>query len=206
VHPKTRRNGSTSSFPPLPPAELVAVRHNDVFVIGIFGDNGHWARHLGGLRLVHAALESLVLHPVQCDELAFWFASEAGGSHISSGCYDFITIGGQPAGSHDAKNGKHGEEQAVRSLLSPQFTVEPSGAPRDVLNLMRTNTLLTRLSAHLTEDELGEVASAKRPPTTLFNTATNELVQATCFGRACREVFRRAGWSAPAPPCRECGC
>ena len=190
--------------PTIPPAELVAVRHAGVFVIGIFSDNGYWGRQLGGIRLVQAALNDLVLHPVQCDELALWFASEAGGAHTSSGCYDLITVGSQQLSSPDDPTGQLGNE-APRSLFSPQFVVEPSGAPRDVLNLMRTNTMLMRLNAGLTEDDIASVSTAERPPSTLYNTATQALVQADCFRRSCREVLRKAGWTAPGTPCLACG-
>lgn len=63
---------------------------------------------------------------------------------------------------------------------------------------MRTNTMLMRLSAGLTEDDIASVSTAERPPSTLYNTATQALVQADCFRRSCREVFRKAGWTAQA--------
>jgi hypothetical protein len=177
--------------PKTPPADLVAVRYNDVFVIAVFGDNGYWGRHLGGLRIVQEASATLVLHPVQCDELKLWFASEVGGAHTSSGCYDIFTT------AH--------EDQAPRSVFISQFRVEPTGAPRALLNLMRANSLLKRLNVEIGEADLNAIAAAERPPTTLANGTSQELVQVTCFERSCPEVFRLAGWTVSDAKCSQCG-
>lgn len=176
--------------PETPPAQLVALRHNDVFVIGIFGDNGYWARRFGKLRIVQA-FQEVVLHPVQCDEIMLWFASEAGGAHMSSGCYNLVTVAGKDRTTH--------------ARFFPQFSVEPLDPPRGMLNLMRVNTLLRRLNREVSTKELKAIAEAERPPTTLYNAASQELVQATCFERSCTAVFRLAGWRSSGPPCPSCG-
>lgn len=176
-------------IPKMPPADLVAVRCNDVFVIGIFGDNGYWGQKLGGIRIVHEALSSLTLHPVQCEELMVWFASEVG-AHTNSGCYDFVTTV---------------RDHIPHTIFAPQFEVSPTGVPIGLLNQMRVDSLLTRLNIDLTEDDRKAIRAAAYPPTTLFNTSTQALVQATCFERTCRGVFRKAGWVAPGAKCGACG-
>ncbi|MDO3397287.1 MULTISPECIES: hypothetical protein [Nocardioides] len=188
--PDAKENRFDYFVPTMPPADLVAVRCNDVFVIGIFGDNGYWGEQLGGIRIVHEALSSLTLHPVQCEELAVWFASEVGGAHASSGCYDFVTTV---------------RDETPHTVFLPQFEVSPTGVPIGLLNQMRVKSFLRRLNVDLSEDDGKAIGSAPHPPTTLFNNSTQALVQATCFERSCRDVFRQAGWVAPGPECVACG-
>lgn len=188
--PAAEENRFDYFVPKVPPAEMVAVRCNDVFVIGIFGDNGYWGEKLGGIRIVHEALSSVTLHPVQCDELMVWFASEAGGAHASSGCYDFVTTV---------------RDDMPHTIYIPQFEISPTGVPAGLLNLMRVDSFLMRLNVDLSEDDREAIQASAYPPTTLFNNSTQALVQATCFERTCRGVFRQAGWAAPGPECPACG-
>jgi hypothetical protein len=175
--------------PTMPPADMVAVRCNDVFVIGIFGDNGYWGERLGGIRIVQESLSALTLHPVQCDEIAVWFASEVGGAHASSGCYDFVTT------VHD---------DTPHTVFLPQFEVSPTGVSTGLLNQMRVNSFLRRFNVDLTDNDRNAIGAAADPPTTLFNSSTQAVVQATCFARTCRDVFRQAGWVTSGPECVEC--
>lgn len=170
-------------------SDMIAMRAGEVFVIAVFGDNGYWGHKLGGIKLVQAAMSSLVLHPVQCVELMMWFAAELAG-HDSSGCYDMITVvddGGVPL-----------------TQFMPRFAVERNGAPQELLNRMRVASLFERVGFEADESLLGRAAEG-RFATTLVNATTNELVQSECFELGCLDVFYRAGWDVGGEQCGVCG-
>ena len=175
--------------PALPGTDAIFIRIGTTFVVCVFGDNGHWSRRFGQIRVVQAALSELALHPVQCIELMAWLASELAG-HDSFGCYDMLTT--------------IADDGLPRTAFFPKFKVEREDVPQSTLNVARVGGMLQRLGFP-PQQEVLEGAAAGRFPTTLVNVSRDELVQAECFELNCPGISHRAGWTVSSSPCAKCG-
>ena len=188
--------------------DMIAVRMGEVFAVGVFGDNGHWASEFGGVRLVEYALSDMALHPAQCTEVTAWLGSLLAG-HDAGGPWDLITMAESPAA--EGISGRSRESVSatpspgITTIFRSNFSVTKNDAPAEMIHLMRVNSLLDRLGMELEADQLQQVAEGAWRPTLLLNVRTDEPVQANCFEPVCPDLFRRAGWIVNLPRCPKCG-
>lgn len=171
------------------------LRFNDVYMLAVFGDNGHWQRALAGSR-AHTACEALTLHPVQCSEVMLRYYTHFL-AHRSSGCFHILEIG----------DGDRALPGGVQRLFAPGFTVEPDPSPPGMLDRTFAATFMKRAFDYDAPASLLDEASRGQLPTCLFNPRTDHPVQADCFELPCPAVRARAGWTIDPtePACRRCG-
>lgn len=175
--------------------DFISVRINDVFAMCVFGENGHWQRALGGSP-PELACQQLALHPVQCTEAMFRVYTLTA-AYQSSGCFDMIEIG---TGGRTLPGG-------VQRLFIPQFSVQPTGVPTNILDLAFVEALFNRSFGASTPQSLLDDAKEGRVPTCIRDPYSGEPVQAQCFEPGCTDVLLRAGWvvGPSGQPCKRCG-
>jgi hypothetical protein len=182
-------------FVPSLATDFISLRVNDVFVMCVFGDNGHWEESLAG-STADLACKQMALHPAQCIEAMFRVYSHTA-AFASSGCYDLISVG----------DGDASLPGGVQRLFVPRFVVESRGIPRTAFDRAFSAAFLDRaFGMPMTESVLAQ-AERGSVPTCLFNPVTGEPVVTTCFEPTCPALRLTAGWVLdPAePPCHRCG-
>lgn len=203
--PQTRFDFFVSTFADV---DLISVRMGEVFIVAIFGDNGHWVDAFGSMRIVQHAAREMTLHPAQCSEISVWLTCLAA-AHDKSGCWNFVTIAGSPEA--DAAPAPPGTPDAPippsgsRTLFASNFEVVANNAPAEAVQFLRANSFLSRLGFQMTPDELASAREGTYSPTLLLDVRAHEPVQAACFELRCPGLFHLAGWRTALPTCPECG-
>jgi hypothetical protein len=182
-------------FVPNVGTDFIALRVYDVFVMAVFGDNGHWERALAGTH-GHLACQTVVLHPAQCTEAMLRLYTHTL-KYRSSGCFDIMETG----------HGDRALPGGVDRLFLPSFVIEPSDVPAERLDRAFTATFMARAFGSEAPESLLDEASRGRLPTCLYDPATGEPAQADCYELRCSAVRARAGWAIDPdePACPRCG-
>jgi hypothetical protein len=182
-------------FVPTFGTDFIALRINDVFVMAVFGDNGHWERTLAGTH-GQLACDAVVMHPAQCTEAMLRLYSHTL-RYQSSGCFDVIETG----------DGDRGRPGGVDRLFLPSFVIEPSGIPAEQLDRAFTATFMKQAFGYAPPASLLDDASRGRLPTCLYDPTSGQPAQADCYEPRCSAVRARAGWATDPwePACPRCG-